>query len=130
MMIIQRTDLTRRIENSRKWVFIYGRRKTGKTYIVENTVKYDEFFFVNRNRSILDKKNNQIMNYETFTILFRRLLANNQTVVIDEFHRLGDEFLDILHSVQKKGKLILITSTLFLARKLGKFFRVIPLSME
>ncbi|MHB1649788.1 MAG: AAA family ATPase [Thermoplasmataceae archaeon] len=118
MMIIQRTDLTRRIENSRKWVFIYGRRKTGKTYIVENTVKYDEFFFVNRNRSILDKKNNQIMNYETFTILFRRLLANNQTVVIDEFHRLGDEFLDILHSVQKRGKLILITSTLFLARKL------------
>ncbi|MHB1471307.1 MAG: AAA family ATPase [Thermoplasmataceae archaeon] len=117
-MIIQRTDLTRRIENSRKWVFIYGRRKTGKTYIVENTVKYDEFFFVNRNRSILDKKNNQIMNYETFTILFRRLLANNQTVVIDEFHRLGDEFLDILHSVQKRGKLILITSTLFLARKL------------
>ena len=51
------------------------------------------FFFVNRNRSILDKKNNQIMNYETFTILFRRLLANDQTVVIDEFHRLGDEFL-------------------------------------
>ncbi len=118
MMIIPRTDLTHRIENSRKWVFIYGRRKTGKTYIVENTVKYDEFFFVNRNRSILDKKNNQIMNYETFTILFRRLLANNQTVVIDEFHRLGDEFLDILHSVQKRGKLILITSTLFLARKL------------
>ncbi|MHB8359294.1 MAG: AAA family ATPase [Thermoplasmataceae archaeon] len=118
MMIIPRTDLTRRIENSRKWVFIYGRRKTGKTYIVENTVKYDEFFFVNRNRSILDKKNSQIMNYETFTILFRRLLANNQTVVIDEFHRLGDEFLDILHSVQKRGKLILITSTLFLARKL------------
>lgn len=118
MMIIPRTDLTHRIENSRKWVFIYGRRKTGKTFIVENTVKYDEFFFVNRNRSILDKKNNQIMNYETFTILFRRLLANNQTVVIDEFHRLGDEFLDILHSVQKRGKLILITSTLFLARKL------------
>ena len=118
MMIIPRTDLTHRIENSRKWVFIYGRRKTGKTFIVENTVKYDEFFFVNRNRSILDKKNNQIMNYETFTILFRRLLANDQTVVIDEFHRLGDEFLDILHSVQKRGKLILITSTLFLARKL------------
>ena len=92
MMIIPRTDLTHRIENSRKWVFIYGRRKTGKTFIVENTVKYDEFFFVNRNRSILDKKNNQIMNYETFTILFRRLLANNQTVVIDEFHRLATNF--------------------------------------
>ena len=117
-MIIPRTDLTRRIENSSKWVFIYGRRKTGKTYIVENTVKFDEFFFVNRNRSILDKKNNEIMSYETFTFLFRRLLANNQTVVIDEFHRLGDEFLDILHSAQKRGKLILITSTLFLARKL------------
>ena len=117
-MIIPRTDLTRRIENSSKWVFIYGRRKTGKTYIVENTVKYDEFFFVNRNRSILDKKNNEIMSYETFTILFRRILANNQTVVIDEFHRLGYEFLDILHSVQKRGKLILITSTLFLAKKL------------
>ncbi len=118
MMIIPRTDLTRRIESSRKWVFIYGRRKTGKTYIVENTIKYDNFFFVNRNRSILDKKNKEIMSYETFILIFRRLLTNNQTIVIDEFHRLGDEFLDILHSIQKRGKLILITSTLFLARKL------------
>ncbi len=117
-MIIPRTDLTNRIENSRKWVFIYGRRKTGKTYIVENTVKYDEFFFVNRNGSIMNKKNNEIMTYQTFSVLFRRLLANDKTVVVDEFHRLGDEFLDIIHAIPKTGKLILITSTLFLARKL------------
>ena len=39
-------------------------------------------------------------------------------IVIDEFHRLPDEFLDFLHSSGVKGELILITSTLWLAKNL------------
>ena len=41
MMIIHRHDLEERINSSRKWVMIYGRRKTGKSYLVKNFVRYD-----------------------------------------------------------------------------------------
>lgn len=117
-MIIPRPDLTKRIESSRKWVFVYGRRKTGKTFIVENTVSYDEYFFVNRNRTVLDKNKGNTVSYDTFADLVGRLLAGGKTIVIDEFHRLGDDFLDLIQSAPKTGKLILITSTLFLAKNL------------
>ena len=46
--IIEKNELVNRIKNSKKWVFVYGRRKTGKTFIVENNIEYDEYFFVNR----------------------------------------------------------------------------------
>ncbi len=117
-MIIERPKLTRRIMESQKWVFLYGRRKTGKTFLVENSVPYDDYYFVNRNRTILDKNSNKVLSYETFTELFRRNLGDNRTVIVDEFHRLESGFLDILHSMAKRGKLILITSTLHLGKKL------------
>lgn len=118
IVIIQRKKLTEKIETSEKWVLIYGRRKTGKTYIVENTVSYDDYFFVNRNRTILDKISSQVLDYNTFVAIFLRSVQQRRTIVIDEFHRLGEEFLDVLHSSRKSGKVILITSTLFLAKKL------------
>ena len=118
IVIIQRKKLTEKIETSEKWVLIYGRRKTGKTYIVENTVSYDDYFFVNRNRTILDKISSQVLDYNTFVAIFLRSVQQRRTIVIDEFHRLGEEFLDVLHSSRKSGKVILITSTLLLAKKL------------
>jgi hypothetical protein len=117
-MIIDRIQLIKRIQNSTKWIFIYGRRKTGKTFIVENSINYDNYFFVNRNRTILNKEDNSILLYETFIEILRISLKNGRTVVVDEFHRLGDNFLDVIHSINKTGKLILITSTLFLARNM------------
>lgn len=118
IVIIQRKKLTEKIETSEKWVLICGRRKTGKTYIVENTVSYDDYFFVNRNRTVLDKISSQVLDYNTFVAIFLRSVQQRRTIVIDEFHRLGEEFLDVLHSSRKSGKVILITSTLLLAKKL------------
>lgn len=117
-MIIPRVYLSNLINDSKKWVLVYGRRKTGKTFLVENTTRYDDYFFVNRNRTILNKNSQQIVSYETFLELFKREIADGKTVVVDEFHRLPHEFLDLLHAMKKTGKLILITSTLFLAKKM------------
>lgn len=117
-MIIARSEITKRIEDSRKWVLVFGRRKTGKTFLVENTVSYDEYFFVNRNRTILNKLAHETIGFETFLEIFRRTIASEKTIVVDEFHRLGQEFLDIIHSSPKTGKVILITSTLYLAKKM------------
>jgi hypothetical protein len=93
-------------------------KKTGKTFLVENFLDYDEFFFVKRDRSIISKKDGATIDYKTLTNLLARALPDGKTVVVDEFHRLGEDFLDFVHSLKKGGRLILISSTLFLSRSL------------
>lgn len=117
-MIIERREEVNKIKNSKKWVLVYGRRKTGKTFLVENFIKYDEYFFVKRDGSIISKENDKIITYETFIEILKRALNTNKTVVVDEFHRLGENFFDFLHYTKKQGKLILISSTLFLSKKI------------
>ncbi len=117
MMIIERSE-TDDIKKIKKWILIYGRRKTGKTFLVENFLKYDEYFFVKRDRSILSKKDQKEINYDTFISIIERELSNKKTIVIDEFHRLDDAFFDFIHYIDKNGKLILLSSTLFLSKKL------------
>ena len=117
-MIIKRPEEQSRIGSGKKWTLVYGRRKTGKTFLVENFIPYDDYFFVNRDRTIISKKTNTQIGYDTLIEILRRELDENKTIVIDEFHRLGDPFLDLLHSMKKTGRLLLLTSTLFLAKKL------------
>lgn len=117
MRIIPRKIDIARIEKSRPWVMIYGRRKTGKTFLVENFISHDRFFFVNRDATVIDKKNGELYTYKEFMKVFREVIEN-KVVVVDEFHRLPESFMDLLHSLGIKGNLILITSTLWLAKNL------------
>ena len=114
MVIIKRAE-SEFINKSRKWILIYGRRKTGKTFLVKNFVKYDQYFFVKRDRTIINGKS---ISYETFQELLKEYIKNDKTVVVDEFHRLGEDFLDFLHSIGHGGKVILVSSTLYLSKKL------------
>ena len=116
-MIINRSREIHTINAVKKWILIYGRRKTGKTFTIRNFIKYDEYFFIKGDRSVLTKDEQQI-SYETFIELLKRALSQNYTVVVDEFHRLGSDFFDLIHAMKKQGKLILISSTLFLSKKL------------
>ena len=116
-MIIERPEEARKIQEIRKWILIYGRRKTGKTFLVRNFITYDEYYFVKGNRNILTNKN-ESLNSDAFIPLLKKDLETNKTVVIDEFQRLGNEFFDFLHFSHKQGKLILISSTLFLSKNL------------
>ncbi|MEW6063008.1 MAG: AAA family ATPase [Nanoarchaeota archaeon] len=113
-MIILRKE-AKQIRNINKWILLYGRRKTGKTFLVKNFLKYDEYFYVKRDRTIINSKE---LSYQTFLELLKEYLKSNKTVVVDEFHRLGADFLDILHAIGSGGKLILISSTLNLSKKL------------
>ncbi|MBO3769801.1 MAG: AAA family ATPase [Thermoproteota archaeon] len=116
-MIIERPEEAKRINELKKWILVYGRRKTGKTFLVANFVNYDEYFFVKTSKSALTKDGKSI-SYEAFIEVLKRALDDGKTVVVDEFHRLGQDFLDFLHYTNKRGKLILISSTLFLSKKL------------
>jgi len=114
-MIILKRKESEFIEGSRKWILLYGRRKTGKTFLVKNFIKFDEYFFVKRDGTIIDKKT---LSYETFIELLKEYTKNNKTIVVDEFHRLGADFLDFLHSLGRGGKIILLSSTLNLSKKM------------
>ncbi len=113
-MIIERPAEIRRLEG-KQWMLIYGRRKTGKTFLVENYLKYDEMFFVNRDGSILDKSTWESMVYDSFRRLLKAYLDAGKTVVVDEFHRLGSGFTDMVHALPQSGRLILVSSTLHTA---------------
>lgn len=116
-MIIPRPLQKKKIEEIHKWLLIYGRRKTGKTFLVHNFVKFDAYFFIKADKGVLTKENTSI-SYDTFMELLKRGIEEKKTIVIDEFHRLGNDFFDFLHATPKKGKIILISSTLFLSKKL------------
>ncbi|WP_456366844.1 ATPase [Thermococcus sp.] len=120
MRIIHRKIELRALEGP-GWKMLYGRRKTGKTFLVQNFIDYDEFFFVGRDGVVYDRANGETMTSAEFMNVFPRLLKDGK-VVVDEFHRLPSSFLDLLHAYSGSGELILITSTLWLARRvlLGK----------
>jgi hypothetical protein len=74
--------------------------------------------------------------YETLIEILRRTLKPGKVVVIDEFHRLGEDFFDFLHYTKKEGKLILISSTIYLSKKLFSprsallgFFAEVPIGL-
>lgn len=116
-MIIERPDEADKINSLDNWTLVYGRRKTGKTFLVKNYVKWDDYFFVKRDRTILPYEDKAI-NYDTFINILKRNISQGRITVIDEFHRLPEEFYDFLHNVGTGSKIILISSTLHLSKKL------------
>jgi len=118
MLVIKREKLIEKIKDSFPRVIIYGRRKTGKTFLVKNFIQYDFYFFVGRDKRII-KNGNDILNYKEFFELFKELVKLNKTIVIDEFHRLPSEFFDFLHFLgNEKSNLILVSSTTWLTKEL------------
>ncbi|MEM2637059.1 MAG: ATPase [Candidatus Korarchaeota archaeon] len=102
------------------WNMIFGRRKTGKTFFVRNFMEFDRFFFVERDGTVREMVSTGTVREYTwreFLILFEEILGKER-IVIDEFHRLPEKFMDLLHAVGMKGELTLITSTIWLAEQL------------
>ena len=101
------------IDRSRGWVLVYGRRKTGKTYMLKNFVKWDHYYLVRKDGSI---------NHETTTVMgpvpsyelaraVGEQLRSGLTVIVDEFQRLPQTFLDDISTYHPSGKLILTGSS-------------------
>jgi len=89
-MIIHRSLEAKRIKETKKWQMVYGRRKTGKTFLINNFTKFDEYFFIKNDKGILTKDNKQV-SYDTFIEILKRGIKEDKIIVIDEFHRLGKE---------------------------------------
>ncbi|MCU0800076.1 MAG: AAA family ATPase [Candidatus Thermoplasmatota archaeon] len=101
------------IERSRGWALVYGRRKVGKTYLLKNFTKWDNYYLVRKDGSLtLDSKGQirQVMPIE-LTMTVGEQLNSGQTTIIDEFQRLPSTFLDDIAAYHPKGKLILTGSS-------------------
>lgn len=114
IMIIYRFDDVKRIKKLGLPLLVYGRRKTGKTFLVKQVFSDAIYFFVRRDKTIYYEKRKENINYSE---LIRIIEETKKVIIVDEFHRLPSEFLDYLHAKAPKN-LILVTSTLNLARKL------------
>lgn len=120
-IIVERVKELKAFKKCGKFVLIYGRRKTGKTFFVKHWVNYDRYYFVSRDRSIFAEEKGgkfERISYETFAREFMEMLKQGKVVVVDEFQRLQEDFLDMVHVAPKTGSLILLASALGISYKI------------
>lgn len=116
MVRLMRHKELRRWKRTGRWVLVYGRRKTGKSFFVRNFIKWDKYFFIGRSGEIFE--GNDKISYDLFLREVFHSLKNNKTVVVDEIQRLPQEFHDRLHNLGVVGNLVGVSSTLWIAKKL------------
>ncbi len=104
------------------WLLIYGRRKTGKSFLIRNFLIFDEYYFVSRQGKVYELKDDKFasISYEVFLDRVQRGMQENKAIVVDEFHRLPADFQDLLHALKPRarGQIILVTSSLFFVERI------------
>ena len=128
MIIVKRFTDENEMKKLKPPLLVYGRRKTGKTFLVKALFRDSYYFFVKRDRSIYFENRNEVINYREMIRIMEEF--KEKTMIVDEFHRLPEDFLDWLHA-KSPTNLVLITSTLHLAKKLaGKRSPILGLFLE
>jgi hypothetical protein len=96
------------------WALVYGRRKVGKTYILENYVSHDVYMGVRLDGSIWIRGMDigHIGEIAELPQMVSRLLKEGRTVVIDEFQRLPMWVLEDIARAHPSGRLILSGSSM------------------
>ncbi|RLE96933.1 MAG: hypothetical protein DRJ63_09890 [Thermoprotei archaeon] len=77
----------------------------------KNFIPHNEYFLVRRDLTIVSSKGEKL-SYSEFIEKLHKLLKEKQTVVIDEFQRLPEEFVDEVSLLHPSGRLILLGSSL------------------
>ena len=113
MLTIERSE-AREIEDQPGWVLLYGRRKVGKTFILRNFIKHDVFVSVRRDRISYASglPMSRVTSSESLIDLIGPVLKDGGTVIVDEFQRLPESFLDEAATFHPNGRLILSGSSL------------------
>jgi hypothetical protein len=101
------------ISKARGWVLVYGRRKTGKTYLLKNFTKWDCYLLVRKDGNVTYEENGShgVISALELARKVGVLLTSRKTVIVDEFQRLPQTFLEDIAAFHPKGKLILTGSS-------------------
>lgn len=103
------TDLLR--EN---WSLLYGRRKTGKTYILRNFIDRDEYILIGKEGTIWSEGGSR-KKYGSFDELadhVKNSLVEGKRIIIDEFQRMPMDQLEWISLSHPSGQLILSGSSM------------------
>ncbi|MCU0799569.1 MAG: AAA family ATPase [Candidatus Thermoplasmatota archaeon] len=106
----------------RNWTLLYGRRKTGKTYLLKNYFNPDEYILVGREGTIWieGKIKRKLTSVDELMDHIKEGLSNNERIVLDEFQRLPMDVLEWIAASHPSGQLVLSGSSLgILKRVLG-----------
>ena len=109
------------IKDIRGWLLVYGRRKVGKTYLLKHFIKWDAYFLVRRDGTVICEgvPQKRVDDVKAFSSMVNDLLGDGKHIIIDEYQRLPSEFFDEIAMIHPNGKLILSGSVV---STLHKFF--------
>lgn len=103
------------ISREKHWLMVYGRRKTGKTFLLRNFCKFDAYFLVKKDLSVFSGEDQ--ITIEEMKKRARELLASGKSVIIDEFQRLDESFLEEFTVTHPKGKLVVSGSSMRIVKR-------------
>lgn len=111
------------MEKSKGWMLVYGRRKTGKTWLLKRCIKWVLYITVTRggNCIVEDNMRRVFMDYEeAMEKVLEKLEKHGSIVVIDEFQRLPKKYWDLLavSSQESRGRLILCGSSMGILKQI------------
>ncbi len=112
--IIRRSE-ARDIRGKGPWLLVYGRRKTGKTFLLRNLCRLRNYFLVKRNLSVFF--DDREITLEEMSRRVKELLNRNESVVIDEFQRLEEGLLEEFTLLHPRGNLILSGSSMRIVKR-------------
>ena len=98
------------LRQGRGWLLVYGRRKVGKTFLLRSFLSWNLYVLVSRGG--LCFVNGGLVEVDEAIARVVEVLRDGGLVVIDEFQRLPEHFLDRLSHVHPSGRLILSGSSL------------------
>jgi len=98
------------LKQGRGWLLVYGRRKVGKTFLLRSFLSWNLYVLVSRGG--LCFVNGGLVEVDEAIERVVEVLRDGGLVVIDEFQRLPEHFLDRLSHVHPSGRLILSGSSL------------------
>ena len=98
------------LEKTKNWLLVYGRRKTGKTFLLRKCVKWDTYLTITKTgKTVVETgKEHRIMTTREAIKNVTKFLKEENTVVIDEVQRVPDSELRNLPTPDSKDNRRLI----------------------
>ncbi len=113
----------RRLVGEGRWLLVYGRRKTGKTWLLRRCIGWELYATVSTGAScILEERGGgvRLVSVEECVRVVFEAVRDGGSVVVDEFQRLPSRYWDVFQVAAAGGseaRLVLCASSLGIARR-------------